>query len=60
MGVGTSLEMPGEVDVLEHILEMMVPCNIELSATNHIGCDTEGLIFAGGCVAYADIIEIEN
>ncbi len=58
--IRTALEMPGQVNELEHVLEEMVPCNIEVSATNHICCDTEGLIFAGGCVAYTDIIEIEN
>lgn len=58
--IRTSLEMPGQVNELEHLLEEMAPCNIEVSATNHIRCDTEGLIFAGGCIAYTDIIEIEN
>lgn len=58
--LGTNLELYGQVEELEHIIDEVVPCNIVTSTTNHICCTADGQVYAGGCIAYTDIIEIEN
>lgn len=56
----TNLELYGQVEELEHIIDDIVPCNIVTSTSNHIHCVTDGQVYAGGCITYTDIIEIEN
>lgn len=56
----TNLELYGQVEELEHIIDEVVPCNIVVFTTNNIHCATDGQVYAGGCITYTDIIEIEN
>lgn len=45
----THLELYGQVDELEYIINTMLPCNIVVVSDNKIICDVKGLVaFAGG------------
>jgi len=49
MELETHLELYGQVDELEYIINTMLPCNIVVVSDNKIICDVKGLAaFAGG------------
>lgn len=58
----TYLEIPGQVEELEKVIEAMLPCNMILSATNHIICIAEGkaLIAAGVCTTESFYLTNDN
>lgn len=58
--INTMLEIIGQVEELERIIDKIVPCNIVTATVNHIHGVATGEVFAGGGIAYTDIIEVEN
>lgn len=50
--IETDLEMFGQVDELEHIINSMIPCNMVIVSMNKIPCNADGFaLFAGGVCA---------
>lgn len=58
----THLELYGQVDELEYIINTMLPCNIVVVSDNKIICDVKGLAtFAGGiCITEHFFITNDN
>lgn len=55
--IETAIEMFGQVEELEHIIESMIPCNIMVISTNKILCHAEGFYrFAGGTVNTVNMV----
>lgn len=55
--IETALELFGQVEELEHIIENMIPCNIVVVSTNKIVCRAKGFYrFAGGTVNTVKIL----
>lgn len=49
LNLETHLELYGQIDELEHIINTMLPCNIVVVSDNKIICDVKGLAaFTGG------------
>lgn len=55
-----SLEMFGQVQELEHIIESMIPCNIVVSVKNTIQCEISGTYVVGGGVVGVECIVITD
>ncbi|MFL2104122.1 putative phage tail protein [Mycobacteroides abscessus] len=56
----THLEVPGQVDELDRILDYIMPVNLVVDSKNRIYCNAEGNIYAIGGFAYASIIELSD
>lgn len=55
-----SLELFGQVDELERIIETMIPCNMTVNSANEIKCTSEGKSLVGSGVSISEIIVIGN
>lgn len=56
----TALEMYGEVEELERIIEMMIPVNIVFHSSNVMQCMVKGVSIVGGGVCHVDQFTITN
>lgn len=56
----TCLTMPGQVDELDNIFKVMLPCNIIVKSSNKIPCTATGHFFIGGGLCFMRQIEISN
>ena len=58
--IAVSLEMYGQVEELERIIETMIPCNMTVNSVNKIKCTSEGKSLVGSGVSISEIIVIGN
>lgn len=58
--LAVNLELYGQVEELERMVETMVPCNMVFSATNKIPCEAEGVALIAGGVCAAETFFITN
>lgn len=58
--VGTNLELYGQVDELEDVLEVLLPCNVAVNAQNAILVSGAGECHAHGGIAFAQDIFITS
>lgn len=56
----TNLELFGQVEELEHIIDSMMPCNMIVVSANEIPCDARGFSFAAGGVCCVEHFFITN
>ena len=56
----TNLELFGQVEELEHIIESMMPCNMIVISLNEIPCDAKGFAFIAGGVCSVETFFITN
>lgn len=56
----TDLELFGQVEELDHMIDTMIPCNMITDARNIIPCDTKGFAFIAGGVVAAEYFFITN
>lgn len=56
----TNLELFGQVEELENIINTMVPCNIVVDCKNSILCGVTGDLLFGGGLVYSDEFMITN
>lgn len=55
-----NLELFGQVEELEHIIESMMPCNMIVISLNEIPCDAKGFAFIAGGVCSVETFFITN
>lgn len=60
IGIETNLELFGQVEELEHIIETMLPCNMVVDSVNKIPCDADGVALWGGALSGAAAYFITN
>lgn len=60
IGIETNLELFGQVEELEHIIEAMLPCNMVVDSVNKIPCDADGVALWGGGIVNAVSVTITN
>lgn len=60
IGIETNLELFGQVEELEHIIETMLPCNMVVDSVNKIPCDADGVALWGGGIVNAVSVTITN
>ena len=58
--ITVNLEMFGQIEELERIIETMIPCNITVNSANEIQCTAEGKSLVGSGVSISEIIVIGN
>lgn len=58
--IETDLELFGQVEELEHIINTMIPCNIVVISENKIPCDTEGFALVAGGICATEFFFITN
>lgn len=58
--IAVSLEMFGQVEELERIIETMIPCNMTVNSLNEIKCISEGKGLVSSGVSISEIIVIGN
>lgn len=56
----TNLELFGQVEELEHIIDGMMPCNMIVISVNEIPCDAKGFAFVAGGVCSVETFFITN
>lgn len=56
----TNLELFGQVEELEHIIESMMPCNMIIISTNEIPCSAKGFAFIAGGICSVETFFITN
>lgn len=56
----THLEIAGQVDELDRILDYIMPANLIVDSKNRIYCNAEGNVYMVGGFAYASIIELTD
>ena len=56
----TNLELFGQVEELEHIIETMLPCNMVVDSVNKIPCDADGVALWGGGICAIEFFVITN
>ncbi len=56
----TNLELYGQVEELENIINTMIPCNIVVDSTNEIPCVAEGFALFGGGLVFINGFSITN
>jgi hypothetical protein len=59
MTLNTELELFGQVEELEYIINTMFPCNITSTINNQIFCNVDGNRKYGGGVVFTEIISTE-
>ena len=52
--LAVDLELFGQVEQLEQIIDTMIPCNIVTDVQNFFPCQSEGNIYSAGGIAHAD------
>lgn len=55
-----NLELFGQVDELEHLIETVIPCNMIVTANNKILCPANGVAFVAGGVSTIDFYTITD
>lgn len=55
-----SLDIPGQVEELERLIDVMIPCNMTLTAKNTLPCVAEGVIGIVGGVCAIETFLITN
>lgn len=61
MKITTHLELPGQVDELDYILDYMIPANIDLTSENKIFLNmTDGTTRIAGGIVFCNYIEITD
>lgn len=60
IGIETNLELFGQVEELEHIIETMLPCNMVVDSVNKIPCDADGVALWGGGICAIEFFVITN
>lgn len=58
--MNTNLELYGQVEELEYIINTMIPENIVVVSLNSIPCDAEGAVFFGGGICFVNSFQITN
>lgn len=56
----THLELLGQVEELEHIIDSMIPCNMIVYSMNEISCGATGFAFVAGGVCSVECFFITN
>lgn len=56
----THLEVPGQVDELDRILDYIMPVNLVVDSKNRIYCNAEGDAYMVGGLAHAAIFELDE
>lgn len=56
----THLEVPGQVDELDRILDYIMPVNLVVDSKNRIYCNAYGNAYIAGGLAYADMFELDE
>ncbi len=56
----TNLELFGQIDELQRIIDNVLPCNIVVASINRILCSANGFAFASGGVCSAEAFFITN
>lgn len=56
----TNLELYGQVEELDNIINSMIPCNIVIDSKNSIPCDAQGTVFFGGGMVFINGFTITN
>ena len=56
----TDLELFGQVDELEHIIETVMPCNMIVNSKNEMPCNVNGFALFGGGVVSMETFFITN
>lgn len=54
------LELFGQVEELEHMIETMVPCNMVFTSKNNIPCNAEGNAYVAGGICAVETFFITN
>ena len=60
IGIETNLELFGQVEELEHIIETMLPCNMVVDSVNKIPCYVDGVALWGGGICAIEFFVITN
>lgn len=60
IALNVRLEMSGQVQELERMTNMMLPCNLVLRADNQITADAEAELYIGGILSTCMIMEAEG
>ncbi len=58
--IAVGLEMFGQIEELERIIETMIPCNMTVNSVNKIQCVSEGKSLIGSGIGISEIIVIRN
>lgn len=58
--ISTDLELFGQVEELEHIIESMMPCNMVVISKNDIPCDSDGFALIAGGICIIEHFFITN
>lgn len=58
--IAVDLELFGQVDELDHIIESMIPCNIVTITTNKIPCSIKGNALVGGGLCFVHDFTVSN
>lgn len=58
--IQTNLELFGQVDELEHIIDTMIPCNMVVQSENEIPCDSDGFAYIAGGICSVENFFITN
>lgn len=56
----TNLELYGQVEELENIINSMIPCNIVIDSQNSIPCNAQGTVLFGGGLVFINGFTITN
>lgn len=56
----TNLELYGQVEELENIINSMIPCNIVIDSLNSIPCNIKGTVLFGGGLVFVNGFTITN
>ena len=56
----TDLELFGQVEELEHIINTIIPENIVVVSKNNIPCDIKGVVLFGGGICFSNMFTITN
>lgn len=58
--IHTNLELFGQVEELENIINSMIPCNIIINSQNSIPCNIKGTVLFGGGLVFINGFTITN
>lgn len=58
--VDTDLELYGQVEELENIINTMIPENIVVISKNNIPCIAKGVVLFGGGICFTNMFELTN
>lgn len=56
----TNLELPGQAEELDRLIETMMPCNMVVMSSNKLPCEPQGILYTAGTVCYVDYIQISD